>query len=74
MQISLILKVKIDLLWIAVIAEFRFIRLLMKTETVKVTEIVEITMMILASEKWLFEMVMILSLAGTVLAAAMIWG
>ena len=41
-------------------------------ETVKVTEIVEVMMMILASEKWLLEAVTVLSLTGTALAAAMI--
>ena len=43
-----------------------------KTEIVKMTEIVEVTVMILAFKKWLFEMMMILSLTGAALAAAMI--
>ena len=37
-----------------------------------VIEIVEVIMMILALEEWLLEVVMILSLTGTALAAAMI--
>ena len=52
------------------IAEFRFIKSLIKTETVRVTEIVEVMMMILTSEEWLLEMVMILSLTGAALTAA----
>ena len=47
-------------------AELRFMKLLMKTETVEVTEIVEVTVMILTPKKWLFEM--ILSLADAALA------
>ena len=41
-----------------------------ETKTAEVTEIVKTTVMILASKKWLFEMVTVLSLAGTALAAA----
>ena len=49
-------------------AEFRFIKLLTETETVKITEIVEITVMILISEEWLFKM--ILNLINAAPAAA----
>ena len=42
---------EIDLLWTAVMAELRFIKSLTETKTVRVTEIVEAIMMILASEK-----------------------
>ena len=52
------------------IAEFRFIKLPMRTEMTKVTEIIEVTVMILTSEKWLFKAVMILNLTNTALAAA----
>ena len=38
-------------------AELRFMRSLMRTETVKVIEIVEATVMVLVSEEWLFEVV-----------------
>ena len=51
-------------------AELRFIRSPAEIEIVKVTEVVEATVMVLASEKWLFEAV--LGLAGTAPAAAMI--
>ena len=61
---------KIDLLWTAAIAELRFMKSSAETETVKVIKIVEITVMILASEKWLFKV--ILSLTGAASAAAMI--
>ena len=54
------------------IIELRFIRSSAETETVKVTGIVETTVMILASEKWLLEVMIILSLIDTALAAAMI--
>ena len=64
---------EIDLFWTAVIAEFKSIKSSAEIEMVRVTEIVEITVMVLASEKWLLEMVIILSLADTALAAAMIW-
>ena len=63
---------KIDLPWTAVIAELRFMRLSVGTEIVEVTEIVETTVMILTSKKWLFEMMMILSLTGAALAVAII--
>ena len=56
------------------IAELRFMRSLTGTETVEVTEIVEITVMILVSEEWLLEAVTVLGLTGTVLAAATIQG
>ena len=52
------------------IAELKFISLLMKTETAEVTEIVEVIMMILTSEEWLLKVVMILSLIDAALAAA----
>ena len=42
------------------------------TETVKVTEIVEVTVMVLTPEKWLLEVVTVLNLTGAALAAAMI--
>ena len=63
---------KIDLFWIAVIAELRFIKSSVRTEMMKVIEIVKTTVMILTSKKWLFEVVTILSLTGAALAAAMI--
>ena len=44
----------------------------MKIKIIKVTEIVEAIMIILALKKWLFETVVILSLAGTALVVAMI--
>ena len=59
---------KIDLLWTAAMAELRFMRSLAGTETVEVTKVVEVTVMVLASEKWLFEVV--LGLADAALAAA----
>ena len=65
---------KIDLLWTAAIAELRSIRSLMKTETAEITEVVKTTVMILASEEWLFKTVTVLGLAGTALAAATIQG
>ena len=61
---------KINLLWIAVIAELRFMKSSTETETAEVTGIVKIIVMILTSEKWLFEMMMILSLTNAALAAA----
>ena len=61
---------KISLPWTAVIAEFRFIKSSAETETVKVTEIVEITVMILVFKKWLLEIVTVLNLIDTVLATA----
>ena len=73
MQISLIFKVEIDLLWTAAIAELRFIKSLMRTEMTEITEIVEATVMVLAFKKWLLEAVAVLGLTDTVLAAAIIW-
>ena len=61
---------KINLPWTAAITELRFIKSSVKTETVKVTEIVEAIMMVLASEKWLLEAVTVLSLIDAALAAA----
>ena len=52
------------------IAELRFIKSSAETETVKVTEIVEATVMVLASEKWLLEVMTVLNLIDAVLAAA----
>ena len=72
MQISLTLKVEIGLLWTAAIAELRFMRSSVGTEMAEVTGIVEATVMVLASEKWLLEVVAVLGLAGTALAAAMV--
>ena len=43
-----------------------------KIKTAEVIGIIEAIIMVLASEKWLFEAVTVLSLIGTVLAAAMI--
>ena len=63
---------KIDLPWTAAIAELRSMRSPVETETAGVTGIVEATVMVLASEKWLLEVVTVLSLAGAALAAAMI--
>ena len=40
----------------------------------EVTGIVEATVMVLASKKWLLEAVAVLSLIDAVLAVAMIWG
>ena len=54
------------------IAELRFIKSSVKTETIRVTEVVKVMIMILTSEEWLFEIVVILSLADVALAAAMI--
>ena len=51
-------------------AELRSMGSLTETETVGMTGVVEVTMMVLAPEEWLFEV--ILSLAGTALAVAMI--
>ena len=52
------------------IAELKFIKSSMRTETVEVTEIVKVIVMILVSEKWLFKV--ILSLAGAALTTAII--
>ena len=43
-----------------------------ETEMVEMTEIVEVTVMILAFKKWLLKAVMILNLTDTALAAATI--
>ena len=59
---------KIGLLWTAAMAELRSMRSPAETETAGVTEVIEATVMILASKEWLFEAV--LSLAGAALAAA----
>ena len=64
---------KIDLSWTAAIAEFKFIKSSVKTEMMKVTEIVKATVMILTSEKWLLKVMMILNLTDAALAAAIIW-
>ena len=42
---------EINLLWTAAIAELRFIKSSVETETAEVTEIIKITVMILVSEK-----------------------
>ena len=63
---------KINLPWIAAIAELKFIELLIETKTVEVTEVIEATVMVLISEKWLFKTVTVLSLADTALAIVMI--
>ena len=65
---------KISLLWTAVIVEFRFIKSPAGTETAEVTEIVEAMIIILALKEWLLEMVTVLGLAGTALAAATVQG
>ena len=49
-------------------AELRSIKSSAKIETAEMTEIVETTVMILVSKKWLFEVV--LNLTGKTLAAA----
>ena len=56
------------------IAELRFMRSPAETETVRVTEIVGATVMVLAPKEWLLEAVMILGLAGAALAAATVQG
>ena len=63
---------KINLSWTAVIAELKFIKSSTGTEMAEVTEIVKATIMILAFEKWLLEVVTVLGLTGAALAAAMI--
>ena len=63
---------KINLLWTAAIAELKFIKSLIKTEMTEVTEIVKVIIMILTLKKWLLEMVTVLNLTGTALAAAII--
>ena len=62
---------KIDLPWTAVMAELRFIESSAETKTVRMTEVVRATVMILTFKEWLFEV--ILSLADAALAVAMIW-
>ena len=62
---------EIGLLWTAAMTELRSIKSSAETKTVKVTEVVETTVIILVSEKWLFKAV--LGLAGAALAVAMIW-
>ena len=59
---------KINLLWTAAITELKFMKLLIKTEIAEVTEIVEITVIILIFKKWLFKA--ILNLTDAVLTAA----
>ena len=63
---------KIDLPWIAAIAELRFMRSSVETETAEVTGVTEATVMVLTSEKWLFKTITVLGLAGAALAAAMV--
>ena len=63
---------KISLPWSAAIAELKFIKSSVRTEIAEVTEIVKITMIILISKKWLFEIMTVLSLANKALTAAMI--
>ena len=63
---------KINLFWTAVIAELRFIKSSTKTKTVKKTEIVEATIIILIFKKWLFKTVMILNLINIALTAVII--
>ena len=60
---------KINLFWTAAIAELKFMKSSAETETAEMTEIVEVTMMILTSKKWLLEVVTVLNLTGTALAA-----
>ena len=61
---------KINLSWTAVIAELRFMKSSAETETAEVTEIIKATVMILISEKWLFEVMIVLSLTDAALATA----
>ena len=61
---------KIDVFWTTVITELRFIKSSVEIKTVRVTEIVETTVMILTPKKWLFKMVVILNLIAAVLATA----
>ena len=70
LQISLTLKVEISLPWTAAIAELRSMGSPARIETAGVAGIVEATVMVLAPEKWLLEVVAVLGLAGTALAAA----
>ena len=55
------------------IIKLRFIKSSAETETVEVIGIIEVIMMILTSEKWLFKAVAVLSLIDAALTAAMIW-
>ena len=63
---------KIDFSCIAVITELRSMKSLIETEIVRVTEVVETIMVVLTPEKWLFEVVTVLNLIDTTLAAATI--
>ena len=54
------------------IAELRFIKSPTETKTTEIIEIIETIIMILALKKWLLKVVMILSLTGAALAAAII--
>ena len=63
---------KISLLWTAAIIELRFMKSSAGTEMAEVTGIVEAMMMVLVSEKWLLEVVVILNLVGAALTAAII--
>ena len=54
------------------ITELKFIKSSAETEMVKVIEIVEITVMILASEKWLLKVMTVLNLTDAALTAAII--
>ena len=63
---------KINFFWITVITELKFIKLSAETEMMKVIKIVKVIIMILTFKKWLLEMVTVLNLTGTALAAAMI--
>ena len=63
---------KISLPWTAAIAELRSIESSAGTEMVKVTGIVEATVMVLTFKEWLLKVVTVLSLTDAVLAAAMI--
>ena len=54
------------------IAELRFMKSSVKTETAGVTGIIKIMIMILALKEWLLKIVVILGLTGAALAAAMI--
>ena len=63
---------KIDLLWTAAIAKLRFIESSAGIETTEMTEIVEVTVIILAFKKWLLKAVTVLNLTSAALAAAII--
>ena len=64
---------EIDLPWTAVIAELRSMKSSAGTEMMRVTGIVEATVMVLTPEKWLLKAVAVLSLTGATLAAATVW-